>query len=130
MDPFCHLQGCSCPTGYELDEMDEHKVCHRVQVAASEPNAEQLAQEEDKCMVELEIRNATKIIDIPPPPLACCLCKLVPCDVENDCSPNASCEFIETVYRHKCVCREGFVGDGHECVEQEESCNIVSIGQE
>lgn len=40
MVPFCHKQGCSCPTGYEFAEVDGIKTCRL---------AERFEEEEEKC---------------------------------------------------------------------------------
>uniref|UniRef100_A0A182JJM2 Nidogen n=1 Tax=Anopheles atroparvus TaxID=41427 RepID=A0A182JJM2_ANOAO len=44
------------------------------------------------------------------------------CDVENNCSPNANCEWRDNVYRYECICNPGFDGNGYTCVEKEVSC--------
>lgn len=47
----------------------------------------------------------------------------VPCDAEYHCDENASCKWIEGDMQHKCICNEGYTGDGYECLL--ESCQIV-----
>uniref|UniRef100_A0A1Q3FIC5 Putative low-density lipoprotein receptor n=1 Tax=Culex tarsalis TaxID=7177 RepID=A0A1Q3FIC5_CULTA len=44
------------------------------------------------------------------------------CDVENNCSPLANCEWDEHQYRYQCVCNPGYDGNGYTCVEKEVSC--------
>lgn len=44
------------------------------------------------------------------------------CDVENNCSPSANCEWDEHQYRYQCVCNPGYDGNGYTCVEKEVSC--------
>uniref|UniRef100_A0A182NFC0 Nidogen n=1 Tax=Anopheles dirus TaxID=7168 RepID=A0A182NFC0_9DIPT len=44
------------------------------------------------------------------------------CDVENNCSPHANCEWRDSVYRYECICNPGFDGNGYTCVEKEVSC--------
>lgn len=51
---------------------------------------------------------------------------LVPCDIENNCGSHASCEWVESELRNKCICDSGYEGNGYECVEQEVSCLFVS----
>ena len=46
----------------------------------------------------------------------------MPCDVENNCHGDATCEWDENESRRKCVCKAGFFGDGYECLTQEISC--------
>lgn len=50
----------------------------------------------------------------------------VPCDVEDNCSPNAKCDWVEELQRSICKCHPGFEGDGHKCTELEVSCVTVS----
>uniref|UniRef100_A0A182XKY2 Nidogen n=1 Tax=Anopheles quadriannulatus TaxID=34691 RepID=A0A182XKY2_ANOQN len=45
-----------------------------------------------------------------------------PCDVENNCSPHANCEWRDSSYRHECICNPGYDGNGYTCVEKEVSC--------
>lgn len=54
----------------------------------------------------------------------------VPCDTENNCHENASCEWDEAELRNKCVCKPGFDGNGYQCIEREISCLFVSISIE
>lgn len=49
-----------------------------------------------------------------------------PCNVENNCDPNASCEFNQYYQTYACVCSDGFAGDGYNCIENEISCLDVS----
>lgn len=49
----------------------------------------------------------------------------VPCDAEYNCDVHATCEWIESDLANKCICKEGYTGDGYECVL--ESCQIVCI---
>lgn len=53
---------------------------------------------------------------------------LVPCDVENNCHPNATCDWSPHQMRNKCVCNRGFEGNGYECIEvsSDTTCLIVS----
>lgn len=54
---------------------------------------------------------------------------VVPCDVESNCHPNASCKLVAHEIRHACVCNPGFEGNGYECLEisNDTSCLLVSI---
>lgn len=49
----------------------------------------------------------------------------LPCDVENNCSPNAQCEWVESELRNKCVCNPQYEGNGYTCTEMEVSCIYV-----
>lgn len=51
----------------------------------------------------------------------------VPCDIQNNCSPNGNCEWVESELRNRCVCNPGFFGTGIDCYEQEVSCLDVSV---
>lgn len=51
----------------------------------------------------------------------------LPCDVENNCSPYAQCEWVESELRNKCVCNPQYEGNGYVCTEVEVSCIYVSI---
>lgn len=51
----------------------------------------------------------------------------IPCDVENNCDPNANCEWIEIELTNKCVCNPRYEGDGYSCTEIELSCIYVNI---
>ncbi|XP_055600604.1 nidogen-like [Uranotaenia lowii] len=44
------------------------------------------------------------------------------CDVENNCSPLANCEWNDHQYKYECVCNPGYDGNGYTCVEKEVSC--------
>ncbi|XP_035915634.1 nidogen [Anopheles stephensi] len=44
------------------------------------------------------------------------------CEVENNCSPHANCEWRDNVYRYECICNPGYDGNGYTCVEKEVSC--------
>ncbi|XP_023302735.2 nidogen [Lucilia cuprina] len=48
----------------------------------------------------------------------------VPCDVEYNCHPNASCEWFEVELRHICTCKSGYYGDGYNCAIIDESCAV------
>lgn len=50
----------------------------------------------------------------------------VSCDIEMNCHYNADCKYSESDGRSKCVCNEGFTGNGYECIEQDASCLFVS----
>ncbi|KAJ2949935.1 hypothetical protein O0L34_g11258 [Tuta absoluta] len=43
-----------------------------------------------------------------------CIKKTDTCEVLNDCHPNAVC--TPTEYSYLCICNEGYVGDGYNCV--------------
>lgn len=45
--PFCHKQGCSCPTGYELIESEENIICRLTDPSADPQPGE---DEEERCM--------------------------------------------------------------------------------
>lgn len=51
----------------------------------------------------------------------------LPCDVENNCSPYAQCEWVESELRNKCVCNPQYEGNGYVCTEVEVSCIYVSF---
>lgn len=45
--PFCHTQGCSCPTGYELIETVQSKTCRLIESTSDLSAGE---SEEERCM--------------------------------------------------------------------------------
>lgn len=47
----------------------------------------------------------------------------VPCDADYRCDENAACKWLESDMQHRCICNEGYTGDGYECLL--ESCQIV-----
>lgn len=51
----------------------------------------------------------------------------LPCDIENNCSPYAQCEWVESELRNKCVCNPQYEGNGYVCTEVEVSCIYVSF---
>lgn len=51
----------------------------------------------------------------------------LPCDVENNCSVYAQCEWVESELRNKCVCNPQYEGDGYVCTEVEVSCIYVGF---
>lgn len=51
----------------------------------------------------------------------------MPCDVENNCSPYAQCEWVESELKNKCVCNPQYEGNGIVCTEVEVSCIYVSF---
>lgn len=119
VQPFCHTQGCTCPTGYELIETVQSKLCRLTEPTSDLSTGE---NEEGMCkFLKINCKLKTQIhrVDVPYLP--------VPCDVENNCNQNAQCEWVESELRNKCVCRPGFEGDGFECVEREVSCLFVSL---
>lgn len=51
----------------------------------------------------------------------------MPCDVEFNCHPNATCDWDAINLRHKCTCSAGFYGDGYNCEHLDDSCATVSV---
>ncbi|KAG4067397.1 hypothetical protein HA402_011951, partial [Bradysia odoriphaga] len=51
----------------------------------------------------------------------------LPCDIENNCSPYAQCEWVESELRNKCVCNPQYEGNGYVCTEVEVSCIYENI---
>lgn len=51
----------------------------------------------------------------------------MPCDLEDTCSKNANCSWLEMEASYVCQCNPGFTGDGYTCVEEIASCINVSI---
>lgn len=78
--------------------------------------------DDDKCNYRVCKTNICYFIQV----LLFTLKKTVPCDVENNCHENASCDWIEADLQNKCICKEGYTGDGYEC--ELESCQIVCEG--
>lgn len=50
MAPFCYNQGCSCPTGYDLVETSEYKICRINEQLVDERLDDDDDDEDDKCM--------------------------------------------------------------------------------
>lgn len=48
------------------------------------------------------------------------------CDIENNCSAYATCQWNDQIGRYECICNPGFHGDGIDCREKEVSCVEVS----
>ena len=46
-----------------------------------------------------------------------CKPKPLGCDVTNNCSPKAKCQYNSYDDYHQCVCNDGFYGDGLICSE-------------
>lgn len=52
---------------------------------------------------------------------------VVPCDVDENCHINATCNWYGQELRHICTCQPGFRGDGYNCDPiSDDSCAIVS----
>lgn len=58
IDPFCHIQGCTCPTGYELIETEETKICRLIDQATElQPEEKrEFCDDELSCELQLKIR--------------------------------------------------------------------------
>ncbi|XP_017054240.1 nidogen [Drosophila ficusphila] len=53
---------------------------------------------------------------------------LIPCDVDENCHINATCNWYEQELRHICTCKPGFRGDGYSCEStSDDSCDVVDI---
>ncbi|XP_063703047.1 nidogen [Culicoides brevitarsis] len=46
----------------------------------------------------------------------------VACDIENNCSAYASCQWNDISSKYECICNPGYHGDGIDCREKEVSC--------
>lgn len=51
----------------------------------------------------------------------------VSCDIEFNCHHNANCDYVENEGRSKCICSDGYEGNGYECAEEGASCLFVRI---
>ncbi|XP_002089929.3 nidogen [Drosophila yakuba] len=50
---------------------------------------------------------------------------LIPCDVDDNCHSNATCNWYTQELRHVCTCQPGFRGDGYNCDPiSDDSCAI------
>lgn len=120
VQPFCHKDGCSCPTGYQFHEDNGRRICNLVQETKNVPTDQRkwqrhlvLAQQ----FLTFFINFIPKFIFLFP----------VPCDVLHNCHPNANCEWVEAELRNRCVCNPGYEGNGIECIVHEVSCLDVSF---
>lgn len=115
MEPNCYWGQCMCETGYEFTE--DARFCRYVgQSVESEAN-----KDDELGKVYLFFRSMLQFLSI------CSFPSLVPCDVEFNCHPNATCDWDAINLRHKCTCAAGFYGDGYNCEHLDDSCATVSV---
>ncbi|ETN61938.1 nidogen [Anopheles darlingi] len=73
-------------------------------------------------LIEYAFNQICRLVDPESFPDGSVSADLPSCDVENNCSPHANCEWRENLYRYECICNPGYDGNGYTCVEKEVSC--------
>ena len=53
------------------------------------------------------------------------ICTTQTCDVLNNCGEMARCEPDPITLQFRCLCDEGYIGNGYECVKDSQSCSAL-----
>ncbi|XP_017118518.1 nidogen [Drosophila elegans] len=129
-DADCYKGRCTCHEGFEGDGFTCNRLCGANEV-----------WENDRCESLFDRHDVDPLCDS----LGECRCPygydltedgqrcsfaqdfdLIPCDVDENCHINATCNWNNHELRHGCTCLPGFRGDGYTCEPtSEDSCDII-----